>query len=80
MSVQDIADILGTRNECARVQAEEKINNLYFDLKYLVGKKIQVDDPAGGYLKGIVDETEENNVHIVDIGWFNKDYITGIIS
>ena len=80
VSVQDIADILGTRHECACVQVE---NEPKMDWASLLGKTIQIDDPKRGYIKGCVTKMDfmKELVTLEDYNTpFEFKHITGIIS
>jgi len=80
VSVEDIANILGTRHECARVHVE---NEPKLDWGSLLGKTIQIDDPNRGYIKGQVIRMDfvEELVTLEDyITPFEFKYISGIIS
>ena len=73
VSVQDIADILGTR-------ATEKIKEQHENTQIKVGDRVQVDDPNTGYHTGTIDEIKDGSVHIKSVGWFGGEFVTGKLS
>lgn len=94
VSVQDIADILGTRGtekteepkECTQIKVGERVrvgNEPKMDWTSLLGKTIQIDDPKRGYIKGCVTKMDfmKELVTLEDYNTpFEFKHITGIIS
>lgn len=73
VSVQDIADILGTRGT-------EKTEEPKECTQIKVGERVQVDDPNTGYHTGAIDEIKDGSVHLSGVGWFSGDFVTGKLS
>lgn len=70
----DIAEILGTVKS-------GKLEKTYPEgVPVSIGDTVQVDDPNTGYHRGKIDEIKNGSVHLLDVGWFSAEFISGVIS